>query len=356
MISQFHRSGCGRWVVGATAAWIFWAIAGCHAVDLYSPVMQEKLATETAMPKELSKVSLPTYRVEPPDVLYLEMLKLVPHPPYRVELYDVLQIRVLGTLLDQPIDGYYLVEGEGIVSLGPPYGSVRVVGMTIEEATTEVTRRLQTILQHPDVSILLARSAGVQQLTGSYLVQPDGKLNLREYGMVYVSGKTLAEIRSAVERQLSLYFDSPHVGVDVMSYNSKSYFVILAQYGLGDRVQRCPITGNETVLDALGNLHQISSTASKTMWIARPRPKEVSDDVLPIDWVAISRGGRTDTNYQILPGDRLYIVDDKLMATDRYLARFTAPIERLLQIGSLGASTIHSAEVLGRNYNRERLY
>ncbi|MEN6557189.1 MAG: hypothetical protein ABFC54_03310, partial [Thermoguttaceae bacterium] len=90
MIRLFHNSGCGRCVVRATVAWMLWTFAGCHAVDLYTPVMQEKLATETGMPKELSKVSLPVYRVEPPDVLYVEMLQLVPYPPYRVDLYDVL--------------------------------------------------------------------------------------------------------------------------------------------------------------------------------------------------------------------------------------------------------------------------
>ena len=53
---------------------------------------------------------------------------MVPLPPYRIETFDVLQIRVLGTLLDQPVDGFFLVEGEGIVTLGPAYGRVRVVG------------------------------------------------------------------------------------------------------------------------------------------------------------------------------------------------------------------------------------
>jgi len=41
----------------------------------------------------------PAYRVEPPDILQIEMLKMVPLPPYRIEVYDVLQIRVAGTLL-----------------------------------------------------------------------------------------------------------------------------------------------------------------------------------------------------------------------------------------------------------------
>ena len=30
----------------------------------------------------------------------------------------------------------------------------------------------------------------------------------------------------------------------------------------------------------------------------------------PSIWDAMARGGITDTNYQILPGDRIYMVDD----------------------------------------------
>ena len=47
---------------------------------------------------------------------------------------DVLQIRAVGTLLDQPIDGFYLVEPNGQVALGPAYGRVDVKGLTWEQA------------------------------------------------------------------------------------------------------------------------------------------------------------------------------------------------------------------------------
>ena len=59
-------------------------------------------------------------------------------------------------MLDQPIDGFFLVEGEGIVTLGPAYGRVRVAGMTVEEAAEAITRKLQEVLNKPDVSVQLA--------------------------------------------------------------------------------------------------------------------------------------------------------------------------------------------------------
>ena len=156
--------------------------SGCHAVDFYDASLQAPVPPAMEPPRELSMVSLPSYRVEPPDILQIEMLKLVPLPPYRIDIYDVLQIRVLGTMLDQPIDGFFLVEGEGIVTLGPAYGRVRVAGMTVEEASEAITRKLQEVLSKPDVSVQLARTAGTQPVTGQYLIGPDGTINLRQYG------------------------------------------------------------------------------------------------------------------------------------------------------------------------------
>ena len=181
-------------------------LAGCHAVDFYQPAMRQPVPPALEPPRELSMISLPAYRVEPPDLLTIEMLKLVPRPPYRIDIYDVLQIRVMGTLPNQPIDGFFLVEAEGIVTLGPAYGTVRVAGMTIEEATGAITKRLQGVLSNPDVSVQLARTAGTAPVSGEYIVGPDGTINLKEYGTLYVAGKTVSEIRLDLQKHLEPVF------------------------------------------------------------------------------------------------------------------------------------------------------
>ncbi len=123
------------------------AAAGCHAVNFYTPTLQAPVPARMEAPRELSKVSLPTYRIEPPDVLWIGSVKLVPRPPYQIGIFDVLQIRALGTLGEEPINSYYLVEADGSVNFGPIYGSVRVEGMSVEEANREITLHLQTILR-----------------------------------------------------------------------------------------------------------------------------------------------------------------------------------------------------------------
>jgi polysaccharide export outer membrane protein len=344
----------GRGPLTLLAASLAAALTGCHAIDLYTPALQAPLPSESAPPRELSMVSLPAYRIAPPDVLQLELLKVVPRPPYRIGAYDILQIDVTGTMPQQPINAYFLVEAEGIVTLGPPYGVVHVEGMTIEEATDAVTRHLQTTLRQPAVSVRLLRSAEIEQITGPYVVQPDGTVNLRRYGMVPVAGKTITEARLAVQQQLARYFDSPQVVVDVKQFVSKKYYVITTGVGLGEKIQTLPITGNETVLDALAQIQGLQSVSSKTMWVARPTPAEKGgDNVLPVDFVAISQG-QTDSNYQLLPGDRLYVVDDKLVADDNYLAKLTQPIERLLNLSILGANAARNMQTMGRNYNTTR--
>ena len=101
-------------------------LTGCQSlktVNPYDPRLEPPLPEARQPGREMSKVSLPAYRLEPPDVIQIEMLKLIPLPPYRAEVFDALQIRA-NALPDQPIDNYYMVEAEGTINLGPIYGSV----------------------------------------------------------------------------------------------------------------------------------------------------------------------------------------------------------------------------------------
>ena len=331
------------------------AMTGCHAVDFYQSSLQKPVPPALQPPRELAMMSLPAYRVEPPDVLQIEMLKLVPLPPYRIDIYDVLKIRVMGTLLEQPIDDFYLVEGEGVVSLGPAYGTVRVAGMTIDEATEVITRKLELVLVKPYVSVQLARTAGTQPVTGLYPVGPDGTINLRQYGVLPVAGKTVTEIRLELQKHLRQYFDSPEVSVDVVAYYSKVFYVITEGAGLGDNVRRVPITGNETVLDAVSMVNGLSQVSSAQIWVARPAPAGFGcEQILPVDYAAITQGGESATNFQILPGDRVYIAEDNVVAFNNWLIKLTTPVERLLGVSSLGTSAVRGFQTMGREYNATR--
>ena len=55
-----------------------------------------------------------------------------------------------------------------------------------------------------------------------------------------------------------------------------------------------------------------------------------------------------------MPGDRVFIAADDMIAFNTFVTKVTAPIERLLGIASLGTSFARSAETMGREYNRTR--
>jgi polysaccharide export outer membrane protein len=291
--------------------------------------------------KELAKVTLPAYVIEPPDILLIDALRVVPKPPFKIQSFDTLQVIVEGTLLEQPINGLYVVEPGGMLDLGPSYGKVMVGNQSLEEAQDSVFRHLKRVLKEPQVSLTLAQAAGQQQIAGEHLVGPDGMINLGTYGAVYVTGLTLDQAKEAIEKHLGKFLDAPLVSVDVFAYNSKVYYVVTEGAGFGDQIARFPVTGNETVLDAISQINGLSRLSSKDIWIARPAPSGVGcDQILPVDIEAIMKGGSTATNYQVLPGDRVFIAQDQWIAFDSIVGKITAPWERIFGFTLLGTSLI----------------
>jgi polysaccharide export outer membrane protein len=294
-------------------------------------------------PRELAKASLPDYTIEPPDVLLIDAVRIVPRGMQQIAPLDVLMIQSTSTLPDQPINGPFLVGNDGMVSLGPSYRSIQIAGMTPEQAQIAIQNHLRQILQNPVVSISVLESGAKQQVAGEHLVGPDGTVNLGTYGRVYVTGATVEVARARIEAQLSQYLQAPEVAVEVVGYNSKVYYIITEGAGFGDAVTRLPITGNETVLDAIANVNGLAQVSSKKIWIARPAPDQLgADQILPVDWTGVTKGGATSTNYQILPGDRIFVAQDHLVAFDTGLGKLLSPAERVFGFTLLGSSAIQS--------------
>src|SRR5262249_17245281 len=104
------------------------------------------------------------------------------------------------------------------------------------------------------------------------------------------------------------------------------------------------VTGNETVLDAISNITGLPAVASKKhIWVARRVPGHGSyQNILPVDLVGLTQGGGAATNYQLFPGDPVYVQSDKLIRFYISLAKFLSPIERLFGVTLLGSETVNS--------------
>ena len=253
------------------------------------------------------------YVVEPPDILLIEGVNLTPKSPHRLETFDVVLIRVVGALPEQPIDNSYNIDADGGVNLGPTYGRVHVVGLTVKKSEAAIHDALSKKLSDAKVSVSLVATAGTQQITGQHLVAADGRVNLGAYGSVYVAGMTLEKVRTAIERRLAKKFEEPEVVIDVLAYNSKVVYVIEKDGRGHDNVVRLPTPYPLSKDCNVGSvLEQTGSRAYKLaeakILLRRPAPNGVNEElVLPIACDPSTDLITPETNYPLLPGDRLFI-------------------------------------------------
>ncbi len=71
--------------------------------------------------------------------------------------------------------------------------------------------------------------------------------------------------------------------------------------------------------------------------MARPGPPgSDTAQVMDVHWHAIVAEGITTTNYQLFPGDRIYIKADKMIATDNIIGKIIAPFERIAGFAMFG--------------------
>jgi hypothetical protein len=65
---------------------------------------------------------------------------------------------------------------------------------------------------------------------------------------------------------------------------------------------RLPYLGGETVVSAIFRAGWALNAVKGRVWLTRP-----SGETLDVDWRMITQHGKTDTNYFIRSGDRVYV-------------------------------------------------
>ena len=250
---------------------------------------EEKIAASN-IPREFNKVSMPDYVVEPPDIIVVEVLEALP---------------------GRPITGERLVRPDGKISLGF-YGDIYVAGLTTTEIKEKVVLHLRQYL-------------------------PDSLLGLQIY-----EGKELTPVNVDPDK-------TNRVFVDIAAYNSKVYYV---QGDVGTP-GRLPITGNETVLDAIQYAGGLIPTASvPNIRLVRPAPPGACcEQTLPINLPAIINAGDPTTNYQLLPGDRIVVFRDPIVRTTIFLDRLAAPFNSVLNSMLQYSFTARSVKAIGAPIN-----
>lgn len=167
------------------------------------------------------------------------------------------------------------------------------------------------VVEPPDELELNVRPADPDLVSTRYIVQPEGTIDLGFYGDVYVSGLTLNEIKAKILQHLAHQYamrgnskkPPTEISVRISDDQSKFFYVL----GTVSNQGRFPVSGSTTVLDAVLLAGIRTNSLPEKAYLVRPHPTGAQDTILRIDWDGITKRGDTLTNYQVLPGDRIYV-------------------------------------------------
>jgi polysaccharide export outer membrane protein len=138
-------------------------------------------------------------------------------------------------------------------------------------------------------------------------VMPDGTIDLGQYGRIVVAGLTIEQIEVLVHDTIQAQEKDRTIkplNVRLNVAESAVYYVL----GEVNSPGAYPLIGRETVLDAIQTAGGLSERASDCQIIlSRPTPPNSCRIVLPVCYMSIVQLGDTTTNYQIRPGDRVYV-------------------------------------------------
>jgi protein involved in polysaccharide export with SLBB domain len=143
-------------------------------------------------------------------------------------------------------------------------------------------------------------------------VQPDGTIDLGLYGRPVVAGRTLAQVEELVRgairaREKDAKDRDPKdlaVTVRLIGRAGKVFYVL----GEVNAPGAFPITGRDTVLSAITQAGGPTRRASvDNTVLSRPTLPEGCRVVLPVCYTNVVQLGDTSTNYQLHPGDRVFV-------------------------------------------------
>jgi polysaccharide export outer membrane protein len=171
------------------------------------------------------------------------------------------------------------------------------------------------------------------RLPGDQTVQPDGTIDMGQYGTLQVAGKTIGTIEAEARQLITAYEEvnaedtaeasggttsdvvqperdegvasaADVINVRLVEPTSKVYYVT----GEVNSPGAYPLIGRETVLDAIIEAGDLTDRANRhKIILSRPSGPQNCRMVLPVCYRHIVQLGDSTTNYQIQPGDRIFV-------------------------------------------------
>jgi polysaccharide biosynthesis/export protein len=136
------------------------------------------------------------------------------------------------------------------------------------------------------------------ELSGQFVVRPDGKITLPLSGDMAVEGKTLDAVKEEITKALSQQLNRPEVTVSLLRVGSKKYYLV----GEVNRTGMFPLIVPITVLEALnaaGGLREFASKKKIVILRGTQRIKFNYDEVM--------KGKKLEQNILIENGDQVFV-------------------------------------------------
>ncbi len=223
--------------------------SGSHSLLSYAKNTRQKVGHPSGMPTELAKLTLPAHRVEAGDVMVIEPNDF--NSPVRLSA-------------DQT------VQQDGTIELGS-YGRLQVAGMSVEEIQNQV----QAAITNQETKKLQTKIALASHREGRANAVAD-ELEATDFG----------------------------VTVRLVNKDSGLYYVM----GEVNAPGSYPLVGHETVLDAIIAAGGLSDRCNDhKIILTRPQTGDQPRTIVPVCYQQILQLGDVTTNYQLLPGDRIYV-------------------------------------------------
>lgn len=160
------------------------------------------------------------------------------------------------------------------------------------------------------------------EFSGEYLIQPDGNLQLPEYGVVRATGLNTTQIAENVARETGSQANTVKCRVTVC----RSRYIQLFGPVNGD-ARAIPYQGNETVVEFLRRAGGVSKSAEpRKAWIVRDNiAVGLPPQRLEVDLQAILLKNDPTTNYQVQPNDEIYVEPTRRSEAARLLPDWLKP-------------------------------
>ena len=144
------------------------------------------------------------------------------------------------------------------------------------------------------------------RLPADQTVSIDGTLDLGKYGAIRVAGMSLEQIERVVHAAVQDAEPNEKIrplNVRSISAESVVYYVL----GEVNSPGSYPLMGHETALDAILTAGGLSDRAESSRIILSRPTLDGCRIVMPICYDQIVQLGDTTSNYQVMPGDRIFV-------------------------------------------------